>query len=208
MPFSLLSQIEDAPPHGRYHTVRLLWFRKYALPPPARTLDVGCGHFQLLEMVDGDAGEDLIFHCDGHGCVGLDVNKEYYEEACRVRPNDELLYCDVGVDRFPVDDDAFENVICGEIIEHLPLEQWPHFLNECLRATKYQILVSAPAWHVDEDRAFPPGPTPETHRFEASWNTFRREITKVVDNKARRIEFEMLTGFMYCRIYKRDISFV
>ncbi len=207
MPVNLIHQIADSPPVGRQHVVRYLWFRKYALPPPAKSADVGCGHWQILEVVDGDASEELVFHNDGHGCVGLDKNRDYFEEATTIRPNDRLIYCDVGTDRFPLDDDSFENVLAGEIIEHLPLEQWPHFLTECMRVTKYQILISAPAWHTERDIAIPSNPkAPYDHRFESSWNTFRRVITESLPN-ARRIEFEILTGFMYCRVYKRELIF-
>jgi len=208
MPVCLEQQIGAKAPMGRRTVVRYLWFRKYALPPPARTLDVGCGHFQLLEMTDGEAGEDLCFHHDGHDCVGLEKNRDYFEEASKVRPNDRLLYCDVGVDRFPVEDDSFENVICGEIIEHLPLEQWPHFLAECFRVTKYQVLISTPAWHTDRDHTLPFNPaSPFDHRFEPSWDSFRRIIEGELGERSRRIEFELLTGFMYARIYKREITF-
>ncbi len=206
------------------HAARYLWCRKHCLPPPAKTLDVGCGRFQLLEAVDGDAARNLIFHHDGHGCVGLEKNKAHIEEARRIRPQDQVFYCDVGVDRFPVEDDAFENVLVGEIIEHLPLEHWSHCLNECFRVTRHQILISTPGHHLNEDLVLPPNPSsgPDAHRFEPSWDTFKREIERVVGDRARRIEHELmidflvgdrapdelLFNFILCRIYKREVSLV
>lgn len=203
------------------HIARCLWYRKHCLPPPTRSLDVGCSYFQLLDSVDGDAGRDLVFRHEGHGCVGLDKNRDILELAKRNRPLDQALYCDIGVDRFPVEDDSFENVLVGEIIEHLPLEQWPHLLNECFRVARYQILVSAPGHHPEEDMIFPPSANPDAHHFEPSRDTFQREVARILGDRARRIEHDYMLdwvakrlpdeldfNFMLCRIYKREIAFV
>jgi SAM-dependent methyltransferase len=72
-----------------------------------RVLDVGCRYGALTRA-----------YLEGNEVVGVDVDRGALEEAARL--GIEPLWADAG-EPLPVDDETFDVVVVGELLEHLPL---------------------------------------------------------------------------------------
>jgi methionine biosynthesis protein MetW len=98
-------------------------FRRY-LGHAHRLLDVGCG-----------AGAISAFLCEELGCWevhGVDVSPSRVRQAAS--RSVRALVADLNSESLPFEDDHFDAVFCGEIIEHLVNPD--HLLDEVLRVLK------------------------------------------------------------------------
>ncbi|MEO0601206.1 MAG: class I SAM-dependent methyltransferase [Myxococcota bacterium] len=97
---------------------------------PARTLDVGCGEGFVLQALGGAAGE--LHACDLSPTA---------VEACRAAVPGVEARVASAVD-LPYDDDAFDVVICLEVLEHL---DEPHVaVEELARVSRGHLVLSVP----------------------------------------------------------------
>ncbi len=99
-------------------TVRRL--KKSRLPTPAKILDIGSGHGELIAMMRG------ALSCKTYACdctTGL----------MRL-PDQEVAQIDLNTDALPYPDAFFDAVTCTEVVEHL--ENFRHMLREAGRVTK------------------------------------------------------------------------
>ncbi|MGH9425373.1 MAG: class I SAM-dependent methyltransferase, partial [Terriglobia bacterium] len=94
--------------------------------PPGRLLDVGYSK--------GGFADYLVRA--GWDCTGLDLNE-------RQHPGIRMIQCDLN-EGFPVEDESFDVVTAGEIIEHMLDEE--AFLQECRRVLKPggQLVLTTP----------------------------------------------------------------
>jgi len=75
--------------------------------PPGRLLDIGCS--------TGDWA--AYWRNKGWQCAGVDIDNEHVQLARSRRI--EAKYCDLNHDRLPFEDQSFDLVFAGEVIEHL-----------------------------------------------------------------------------------------
>lgn len=132
-------------PLGPKALARCLWLRQMLLPPPARFLEVGMGHWQASEIASGDFDADTSdFHSDGWGNAGVDANLSFIEQARATRPHDSVHLCDVANSRLPFVDNLYHSVVCSETLEHIDKHRWPFALTECWRVAINQLLITVP----------------------------------------------------------------
>lgn len=99
---------------------------------PTSILDVGCGEgFSLCKLSEYKIGEKL---------EGIDYSKEAISTGKKLFPG--LLLKQGNVYNLPYKDNAFDLILCTEILEHL--ENPKKALQEILRVSKKYILVSVP----------------------------------------------------------------
>jgi SAM-dependent methyltransferase len=84
-------------------------FRRWVGGPGRRVLDLGCRYGALTRA-----------YIAGNEVVGMDVDSVALEEAARVGL--KTLHGDV-TEPLPVDDESFDVVVCGELLEHLPFPE-------------------------------------------------------------------------------------
>jgi SAM-dependent methyltransferase len=96
---------------------RTALFRRYVGGPGRRVLDVGCR-----------AGALTRSYLDGNTVVGVDVDREALAEAARL--GIETVWADAQR-RLPFEDETFDVVVAGEVLEHLALPQ--AFVDEAFR---------------------------------------------------------------------------
>ncbi len=75
----------------------------------ARVLDLGCRFGALTRA-----------YLDGNEVVGVDVDREALEQAAAL--GIEPLWADAG-EPLPLEDESFDVVVAGELLEHLPLPE-------------------------------------------------------------------------------------
>lgn len=94
--------------------------------PAGRLLDVG--------YLEGSFADSLADQ--GWECVGLDLNEHHHQKV-------RTIQCDLN-EGFPVESDAFDLVVAGEVIEHMLDEA--EFLKECRRVLKKegQLVLTTP----------------------------------------------------------------
>lgn len=83
-------------------------FREWVGGPGKRVLDLGCRYGALTRV-----------YAEGNSVVGMDVDHEALAEAAKL--GIETHHGDVS-EPLPFADAAFDVVVCGELLEHLP---WP-----------------------------------------------------------------------------------
>jgi len=118
------SELED-----RYRKV-LTIFSKYKFE---RVLDIGCG--------DGNFSSLLKETCEAKEVHGIEVSEKGVKNA--IKNGIKALQLDIDAEDFPFDDDYFDAVFAGEIIEHL--FDSDHFLDEvhrCLKASGILVLTT------------------------------------------------------------------
>jgi len=191
------------------HFGRYLWFRGKALPPPATLLDVGCGHFQLACVVYGDIVEASCFVLPETVYSlfkGVDANEQYIREV-KERYDLDVIHCAVGREPIPLGTSCWNNVIAGEVFEHIPKGWWSFALQECFRVAKNQVLISIPAQDSGVRDGFDDDPL--EHSYEPTLEQFRQEITDALPGVRYEVETlrhvpEKFTvrGFHYAQIVK------
>jgi SAM-dependent methyltransferase len=80
-------------------------FRRYVGGPGRRVLDLGCRYGALTQA-----------YAEGNDVVGVDVDREALAEAAKL--GIETRWADVE-ERLPFDDDSFDVVVAGELLEHV-----------------------------------------------------------------------------------------
>ena len=151
--------------------------------PPGRLLDVGYS-------VGGFA--DYLVRA-GWECTGLDLNK-------RQHPKIKTIQCDLN-NGFPVENEAFDLVTAGEVIEHMLDES--AFLQECRRVLKPtgQLVLTTPnlSFLVNRLRMLV-GKTP-LFVYEAYHYHFhtRRTIVDLVESQGFRVEQVIASHVLYSR---------
>jgi SAM-dependent methyltransferase len=107
----------------------------------ARTLlDIGCGTGTISMYLAGVLGAEET--------CGIDVNPRWVEQARATGVNATVL--DIQSDNLPYDDDYFDAIFCGELIEHLT--DTDHLLDQIFRALSPGgcCVLTTPnlsAWH-------------------------------------------------------------
>ncbi len=95
-------------------------------PGLRNVLDVGCGNGFVTERL---RAENLV--------VGLDTSDEalaWFDGTCVVGKSESL----------PFADEAFDGVICTEVLEHLAEKPFRSTLAELARVAKYYLVISVP----------------------------------------------------------------
>lgn len=121
---------------GRYHRRRqeqILNLLGTGIEPGDSFLDVGCGTGEYL---------DLAVQLGATTVVGVDLARTYLG---RLRARDESLPL-VQTDgaTLPFDDDAFDVVLCSEVIEHVPGPTAAFVAAELSRVGRRLILLTTP----------------------------------------------------------------
>ncbi len=99
---------------------------------PVSVLDVGCGEgFVLHQLRKNNLGKNL---------EGIDSMPEAIEVGKKLHPNLKLRMGDIY--KLPYKDNAFDLVICCEVLEHL--KQPEKGLKELIRVSKKYVLLSVP----------------------------------------------------------------
>lgn len=97
-----------------------------------QVFDVGCG--------EGFVIRHLSQQCRVAQSVGVDLDLELLTVAQRLNTGGTLLQADIG--HLPIRDDAYDLVLCNEVLEHL---RHPDFaLGELERVTRRYCIVSVP----------------------------------------------------------------
>ena len=163
---------------------RMLWIRGMSLPPPATILDIGCGNGSICVCaaqglpgefksygspaeVDSESrwSEQLGFTGVPHeGCCGIDIEEKFIGVNAEVGVKQTVAQ--IPSDLISVPSDSFDQVIAGEIIEHLHQEQWPAFIGDLVRISRYQVLITTPDWNADDPTGFrEPDPKARTEQY-------------------------------------------
>jgi len=132
---------------NRIHIYRALWIRKHLLPPPCRILDVGChGGGQLcLAFSDVVNGNCLpLLPTEGVEIVGLEVKEELKADYEAQHPGASFHLMNIEDAPWPCKDNYFDNVLMGEVVEHIAEWNWPHVLSEAWRVCAGQVLMTLP----------------------------------------------------------------
>lgn len=95
-------------------------------------LDVGCG--------EGFVARHLSRQCRVVQPVGVDLDSELLTVAQRLNTGSTFLQADIG--HLPIRDDAYDLVLCNEVLEHL--HHPDSALNELERVTRQYCIVSVP----------------------------------------------------------------
>jgi SAM-dependent methyltransferase len=99
---------------------------------PGRLLDIGCSN------------GDWATYWEGHGwkCSGIDIDKEHVEMARQRGIN--AHHCDLNRDPFPFEDESFDLIFAGEVIEHLiDTDGFMRELRRCVRPGG-AVLITTP----------------------------------------------------------------
>jgi ubiquinone/menaquinone biosynthesis C-methylase UbiE len=93
-------------------------------------LDVGCEH----------GGFALNFSKNGHRAVGIDVSEEYLKRARKLCP--EVEFIQGWAEELPFDDNSFDTVFLGEILEHVIEPKI--VIDEAYRVAKQRVVITVP----------------------------------------------------------------
>ena len=161
----------------------------------ARVLDVGCRFGALTRS-----------YLDGNTVVGLDVDRRALEEARSL--GIETVWADAA-EPLPLEDESFDVVVLGELLEHLPLPQLT--VSEARRVLRPggRLVGSVPnAYRLKGRLAFllgrPPEPDP-THLHLFSPENLRRLLAGF-DQVQLRFVAGRLTA-LHPRLFANDICF-
>jgi SAM-dependent methyltransferase len=147
-------------------------------------LDIGCGKGQL----------EKIFYEKGSIPVGVDISFEYLKEAKENSKGvDFVLY---GGTQMPFKEDAFDTIICNDVLEHISYTDADRVMKEANRIlnSKGKFYVSVMnRWEIFEPHWFIPF---FTWLPRSLWNNFFPFWVKMF-NKKRRVE----PGFKYTDHY-------
>jgi len=99
--------------------------------PPGSLLDAGCGEGNTLHRLRGVMPERV---------AGFDLNAASIEYARQVCPSADLSVDDIYA--LPYDDDAFDLVLCLEVLEHLPKPD--DALAALARVARDRLIFSVP----------------------------------------------------------------
>lgn len=99
---------------------------------PGRLLDIGCS-----------AGEWGAYWRDrGWKCAGVDIDQEHVQIA--QRRGIDARHCDLNNEPLPFENQSFELIFAGEVIEHLiDTDGFLNELNRCVRPGGY-VLITTP----------------------------------------------------------------
>ena len=107
------------------------------LPNGGRVLDAGCAHGEIAAAIAKRRPDADV--------VGVDIADVWVEEAQRRHggvPNVRFERADVR--DLPFEDDSFDVVICAEVLEHLPGNDWRRAVRELDRVSRDVVIVSIP----------------------------------------------------------------
>jgi 2-polyprenyl-3-methyl-5-hydroxy-6-metoxy-1,4-benzoquinol methylase len=94
-------------------------------------LDIGCSK--------GEWGHYWVNK--GWQVSGIDLNKEHLKEA--EKKGIATSYCDLNTDKIPFDNDSFDLIYAGEVIEHLTdTDSFMTELNRCLKPGGFVLLTT------------------------------------------------------------------
>jgi SAM-dependent methyltransferase len=161
----------------------------------ARVLDVGCRYGTLTRA-----------YLDGNEVVGVDVDREALEHAAAL--GIEPIWADAA-EALPVDDESFDVVVLGELLEHLPIPE--RTVAEARRVLRLggRLVGSVPnAYRLKSRLQFlvggPPDPDP-THLRLFSPDEVRR-LLDAFDQVQLRFVAGRLTP-LHPRLFANDICF-
>lgn len=95
-------------------------------------IDIGCGRGDQL----------LALQQLGFQTIGVDL-----EQSAELE--EEVVVCDLGADKVPLDDGIADFIISKSVIEHLYLPQITNFLDNIQRLLKPngKVVIATPDWH-------------------------------------------------------------
>ena len=89
---------------------------------------------------EGDAYLFLSPRITRQGVVAVEIDPDCFERMGRIVP--ELEGVEGSIYHIPFDDDAFDTVLCSEVLEHL--EDPDAGLRELLRVARQRVIVTVP----------------------------------------------------------------
>jgi methionine biosynthesis protein MetW len=92
---------------------------------PETILDIGCGNGKVVILIAN------CFNVDFHNVYGIDI-RDVYLTACQGKFN--VIKLDLEKNELPFRDDAFDLVICNQVLEHLI--SYTNVMNDTIRVTK------------------------------------------------------------------------
>lgn len=99
---------------------------------PDKILDVGCGEgFMLNKLHENNIGRVL---------EGIDISEQAIKLGRQIHPG--LVLREGSVYQLPYNDNAFDLVVCSEVLEHL--ERPEDALKELKRVTRRSCIISVP----------------------------------------------------------------
>lgn len=100
---------------------------------------------QINEVLSLRPGNVLVVG-KGDGVVS-DVLKKYIEKVKTMDINTELSPDIVGsIESAPIEDNSFDAVLCAEVLEHLPFEEFGGSLTELRRISGKNVIITLPRW--------------------------------------------------------------
>jgi ubiquinone/menaquinone biosynthesis C-methylase UbiE len=137
---------------------------------PGKLLDIGC--------LDGDWASQWLKK--GWECYGVDINEKFIKN--NILKGIIAKKCDLSKEKLPWDDNSFDLIVAGEIIEHLiDTDSFLLDLNRCLKKDGYLLIT-----------------TPNLTSFE---NRFRMLLGKYPN----WVEYRLGEGSGHVRIYTAQV---
>ncbi len=162
--------------HGRFYTRHLERFMQaytdaLAATQPSSVLDAGCG--------EGYATDFMARRLPRAAFTGVDVNPDALAFA-RAHFGGAARYCEGSLYALPFEQDAFDAVVCSEVLEHLDAPA--RALAELARVARHHVLLTVPRepifkWLNDVGRALGFSPDPGHVNFwtPAAFEAFVRD---------------------------------
>jgi ubiquinone/menaquinone biosynthesis C-methylase UbiE len=126
------NEAKEVPIFGSVREISLAENIIHVLSPPDSIIDVGCGDGYLLYEIRKKFGGGQLY--------GLDLTEGRIETTKRNVPEASLLRGDIT--KLPFPDNAFDVVVCSELLEHLT--NYEEAIDELIRITKKKLIITVP----------------------------------------------------------------
>jgi len=123
-----------------YQIERYAWLRDNV---KGRMLSIGCGEAKIEEyiFIKDDGKVERM-----QPVYGADINPMFIDSASERWPQGRFVHVDICKDLLPFDNNAFDTVVMGDVIEHIRPIHFHRVLSEALRVCKPtgHVLITTP----------------------------------------------------------------